>query len=473
MKRTFRIWIAVAALAAGAFAQGSGDDPPAPALPSPAGDASPEPEPDPAASPTTAAQRTQLNLLGEVDSEGGEGRRNENVQLTLINNNVLKELNTRMGTTATVVETFDVERNYFGREFGGSPTTPLHVSGSSASGLHGQVFWSHNNSALSARSFFQAGEVQPARTNDYGFVVTAPFGDKTALTVDASQRRLRGQVNGNVLVPAADERQPTVTDPATRAIVDAILGAFGSELPNRTDINPRALNTNSPQNIDNDRAAITLRPPTSDRVRSLDGPLQRDACRDVEAFQLVGGQNPDTTTKNHHGPADLEPYCGTPTTTTDFSDWLRPHRFAAGAGRDLARTVLPVRPALAVDRPRRGIPPDRPRSESLQVRGAAAVAFSGKHDLASRGSTFLRRQINGSEGARPPRAPFPSVVISAARLRTTCWPGRPSQYRAARSAILESRLPQLGSAVLRGRRLEREFAADLKPRSPLRAGHAP
>ena len=56
----------------------------------------------PAADPSgSTADRTQLNLLGQVDSASGESRRNENVRLTLIDNNVLRELNTRMGTTAT------------------------------------------------------------------------------------------------------------------------------------------------------------------------------------------------------------------------------------------------------------------------------------------------------------------------------------------------------------------------------------
>ncbi len=35
-------------------------------------------------------ERTRLNLLGEVDSRSGESQRNENVRLTLIDNNVLK-----------------------------------------------------------------------------------------------------------------------------------------------------------------------------------------------------------------------------------------------------------------------------------------------------------------------------------------------------------------------------------------------
>ena len=74
------------------------------------------PDPQPAAAPASAlaledvdndaSQRTTLNLLGQVDTASGEGRRNENVSLTLIDNNVLKELNRRMGTTATADDEF-------------------------------------------------------------------------------------------------------------------------------------------------------------------------------------------------------------------------------------------------------------------------------------------------------------------------------------------------------------------------------
>ena len=110
-------------------------------------------------SPTDAAdakaERTSLNLLGEVDASSGESRRNENVNLTLIDNNVLKEINKRMGTTATVVRSFDIEKGYFGSEFGASPSRPNHLSARGSRGFHGSVYESHGNSIFSARSFFQ------------------------------------------------------------------------------------------------------------------------------------------------------------------------------------------------------------------------------------------------------------------------------------------------------------------------------
>src|SRR5437763_2695948 len=88
-------------------------------------------------------QRTELNLLGKVDTQSGESRRNENVQFNLIDNNTRKELNTRLGTSATIVEEFHPDRNYFGAELGNAPPAILHVPASKVSGLHGSLSETH------------------------------------------------------------------------------------------------------------------------------------------------------------------------------------------------------------------------------------------------------------------------------------------------------------------------------------------
>ena len=142
----------------------------------------------------TKAERTSLNLLGEVDTASGESRRNENVNLTLIDNNVLKEINKRMGTTATIVRSFDIEKGYFGSEFGASPSRPNHLSARGSTGFHGSVYESHGNSIFSARSFFQVGAVKPARSNDYGFQVGIPVWSGANFFVSANQQRNRGSV---------------------------------------------------------------------------------------------------------------------------------------------------------------------------------------------------------------------------------------------------------------------------------------
>jgi hypothetical protein len=242
-------------------------------------------------------KRVELNLLGKEDTSAGESRRNENIQFNLVDNNALKELNIRVGASATVVDQFRPERGYFGSEFGNPPSATLHVQPSARPGWHGNLFATHLNSAFTARSFFQVGDVKPARENRYGFSTGLALWRGSFLTLQGSQEKLRGNVNGNVLVPIREERTPLTTDPARRAIVARFLAAYPDQLPNRTDINARALNTNAPQSINSDDALVRLEQSigTADRIIAS----HQFVAQEVDAFQLVAGQNPNTNTKSH------------------------------------------------------------------------------------------------------------------------------------------------------------------------------
>ncbi len=337
-----------------------------------------------------SGDRTRLNLLGEVSSESGEAQRNENVRLTLIDNNVLKELLRRMGATATLTSEFNASRTYFGLEYGGNPAPSLHVPSAAANRIHGELSWSHQNSATSARSFFQAGGVRPARTNDFSFKLGVPLGKGTALTTQLSQRRLLGQVNGNVLVPAADERIPTTRDPARIELINRVIGAYPNELPNRTDINERALNTNAPQNIRNDRASGTLDNVRGDNRLTL---RYNVTLQNVEAFQLVGGQNPDTTTRNHAARVTWN-RSWTPTTTVDLTasfervgSLLVPEETSLGPFFLFSRILQSIGPGG-------NIPIDRTRNVFRY--GARIQRTSGNHTITA-GAEVSRRQVNGSE----------------------------------------------------------------------------
>jgi len=243
-----------------------------------------------------AEQRTRLNLLGQTNVLNGESRRNENVQFNLVDNNLLKELNNRLGTTATIITEFRPELGYYGAEYGNAPKGTLHILPQSKPGIHGRLFLTHLNSVFSSRSFFQVGNVKPARENHYGAELGASVG-KTYFSFNGDQQKVRGMVNGNVLVPLASERTPLATDPALAAYVSRILASFPAELPNRTDINPRMLNTNSPQRINSDTGAARLERDLSLRDRIL---LRHQlVIQKVVAFQFIKGMNPDTTTRSH------------------------------------------------------------------------------------------------------------------------------------------------------------------------------
>lgn len=288
--------LSFAVLSAGApcWAQSSALAPPPPARAKPAANI-PPPSSDPQA--PAVELRTRLNLLGQTDSHSGESRRNENIQFNLIDNNLLRELNTRLGTTATLILEFSPERTYYGAEYGNSPGSPIHLATPLRRPWHGRWFESHLNSVFSARSFFQVGDVKPARENSYGAELSGPLARRTAFSLSGSQQKIRGMVNGNVLVPLASERTPLAADPALAAYVRRILSAYPDELPNRTDINPRMLNTNAPQRINSDTAAFRLDHSASERNRLA---LRHQVIlQRVLAFQLVNGQNPDTATRSH------------------------------------------------------------------------------------------------------------------------------------------------------------------------------
>jgi hypothetical protein len=116
------------------------------------------------------------------------------VQFNLIDNNSLRELNLRVGTTATLAPEFSAARNYFDSEYGAPPSPPVHLARRRPGGVHGSLFETHNNSIFSARAFFQVGGVKPARENNYGFNLGAPLTSKTYLLLDGAQQKVRGSV---------------------------------------------------------------------------------------------------------------------------------------------------------------------------------------------------------------------------------------------------------------------------------------
>ena len=223
----------------------------------------------------------------------GYSLRNENVQVNRIDNDALKEANIRQGDTVTIVSQPRVETGYYATEHGRPPGEPVALRAADPlDSWHVELFEYLQNSVFNARTFFQVGPVLPSRQNRYGARFTGilkPLGD---LTGSFSQQKVRGMVNGNVLVPLASERTPLATDSATRAIVARFLAAYPDVLPNRPDFDARALNTNSPQRIDQTDASLRLDRAVGEKGRlSASHALSRQR---IDAFQFVAGQNPDT-----------------------------------------------------------------------------------------------------------------------------------------------------------------------------------
>ncbi len=339
---------------------------------------------------TEAEGRTDLNLLGKVDADSGESRRNENVQFNAVDNNVQKELNIRLGAKATLIDEFRADSSYFGAELGGEVKSEPHIATSGTTGFHGSVYYSHNNSIFNARSFFQVGKVKPAHENNYGFTAGVPVWRSAYLSLDGSQQKIRGNVNGNVLVPKPDERTPLTHDPELIPVVERFLGVYPAELPNRTDINPRALNTNSPQRINDDNIGGRLDQFLGGKDRlSFD---YRFTLQKVDAFQLIAGQNPDTTTRAHRAGVTWSRQWSA-ATVTDFSvafdritSLLVPEENSIGPSASISRALTTIGPSSLT-------PIDQ--AQNLYRFAGQIHRLEGRHSLYA-GFDLTRRQFNGS-----------------------------------------------------------------------------
>jgi hypothetical protein len=252
------------------------------------------------------------------------------------------------------------------------------------------VFFNHLNSVTSARSFFQAGDVKPARENRFGATTGFRPWRTGFVSFRGGVERLRGNVNGNVLVPRPEERTPLTTDPARRAIVFRFLSAYPAELPNRTDINVRALNTNAPQRVDNDEASATVEQDlgSRDRLMMSYGFL----LQSVDAFQLVAGQNPDTDTRSHRARLTWshQPSASTLLLLSAGFDrigsLLVPEENAVGPAVSAAGlTSLGPTAIIPID-----------RAQNIWRYEAQLAKTAGSHSWKA-GVQTVRRQLNGSE----------------------------------------------------------------------------
>lgn len=325
------------------------------------------------------------------------GMRNENVAINPIDNNAIKEANVRLGTNITPITEAKVESSYvaaqFGRPAAGGPV--LGAAASRPGAWHADLFASLQNSVFNARTFFQSGPVKPSHNASYGGRATGALGKSTWLTFTGSQRKVRGMVNGNVLVPLASERTPRATDPAARAYVARLLAAYPAELPNRLDYDPRALNTNSPQRIDEIDGTARLDHDMG-RWGKLSG-FHQITRQYIDAFQLVAGQNPDNSFHTHRSQLAWRMAAGP---RTDV---------ALGFTFTRAKSVLTPEPNAVPMRTRVGFAIEElgPDSEFPVDRALSAFRYGGvvthrtdgsRHEL-SFGADLTRYRHNGIETA--------------------------------------------------------------------------
>jgi hypothetical protein len=319
-------------------------------------------------------------------------QRNENVAVYQIDTNAIKEANIRLGATPAAIAEFSAESQYYAAEHGRPPSEPLAVRPSQPpDGWHGEASWSHQNSVFNARTFFQVGPVQPSRRNQWGGRLTGGVPKLGALTAVYGQSDIRGMVNGNILVPLEEERTPLTSDPAARTLIESWLAAYPDSLPNRPDFDPRALNANAAQRIDALSGTLRLDTPFADGSKLI-ASHTLDRSKTL-AFQLVAGQNPDTTI---HTQRSRLAWLKSISTATQL-------QLAASFSRVRSALVSPpgavgprVRFAYQIEElgPDSMFPIDRATNAFRY--GAAMSHVSARHEF-SWGGDFVRFQLNGIE----------------------------------------------------------------------------
>ncbi|MBI4459659.1 MAG: TonB-dependent receptor [Acidobacteria bacterium] len=170
-------------------------------------------------------------------------------------NSLRRQLMIEHGPDPQPIHEFLPEQNTFGAELG-SPLREFQPLRSRAapSQWRSSISDGFQNNALNARSFFTVGDLPAARTNQYDVSAGGPLPDERA-AVFAHFGRLwdSGALNGNVQAPKAGERIPLANDPRARAVIAALLRAYGSGLPNfpaGPAISERQRNSNAPYRID-------------------------------------------------------------------------------------------------------------------------------------------------------------------------------------------------------------------------------
>jgi hypothetical protein len=324
----------------------------------------------------------------------GAALRNENVFASKLDTDTQKADDSRLGVDYVVVMKPVVESSFYAAEDGKSPSSPSVLGRATfPNAWHGELFESLQNSVFNARTFFQVGPVQPSHSNQYGGRFSGQIPKLGTLTGTFGQNKVRGMVNGNALVPLPSERTPLTTDPATAAIISRFLAAYPDVAPNRTDFDPRALNTNSPQVINDIDSSLRLDHSFGAAHQlSLFDTISR---QNIQAFQLVAGANPDTSIHSQRAQAT---YRYVPSEATEFSlgaEFLRNRS-------DLHPEPNAVGPRVRLGRVIDNLGPDDmyPLNRVENTFRWGAVGYhsisGGKHRLTFGGDLY-RYQLNGFE----------------------------------------------------------------------------
>ncbi len=200
----------------------------------------------------TSGQNNPTASSGSSINFNGTGTRGATFQINGVNNDDSSENQNRQGVSLSTIKEFQVITNNFTAEFGrGYGAVVLVQTKSGTNGLHGDVYWYHNSSALNATAnVFNPGLIKPVnRRNQYGFTSGFPiFKNKlfSFVSLDHVQNSGAGGYTRDVFTPFERnpanwfQQTPANNTPANRAFIQSVIDRFPASLiPN----DPRSART--------------------------------------------------------------------------------------------------------------------------------------------------------------------------------------------------------------------------------------
>lgn len=200
----------------------------------------------------TSGQNNPTASSGSSINFNGTGTRGATFQINGVNNDDASENQNRQGASLSTIKEFQVITNNFTAEFGrGYGAVVLVQTKSGTNGLHGDVYFYHNNSALNAaNNVFTPGARKPVnRRNQYGFTAGFPFVTNRLfgfVSFDHVQNSGAGGYTRDLFLAAERnpanwfQQTPSNNTAANRAFIQSVLDRFPSSL---TPNDPRSART--------------------------------------------------------------------------------------------------------------------------------------------------------------------------------------------------------------------------------------
>ena len=199
----------------------------------------------------TSGQNNPTASSGSSINFNGTGTRGATFQINGVNNDDSSENQNRQGASLSTIKEFQVITNNVSAEFGrGYGAVVLVQTKSGTNGLHGDVYWYHNDTGLNAaNNAFNPG-VRKAKVNrnQFGFTSGFPVVKNRLfgfVSLDHTENIGANNISRDVFTVAERNpanwflQTPANDTPANRAFIQSVIDRFEGIVPNGSASEPR------------------------------------------------------------------------------------------------------------------------------------------------------------------------------------------------------------------------------------------